>query len=176
MNEPVPELPSPGVHFRAILITRGGGAGAKRFMEEHPEREAFILTFAPWQRVESGSLTLDHAKPLPLPALQDVVPLALEPADLLRGMTQRDARISAMRGAPAYYGGIIRAGEHSRPVILSQQPRPACEHRLEILADVYLRKPLQVTDGDVLAVDVYEGADWHGIMGMDADAISWSSG
>jgi hypothetical protein len=134
-------------------------------MDEHPEREAFILTFTPWQRVESGSLTLDNAEPLPLPALKDVCPLALEPEDLLTGMSRQDARISAMRGAPAYYGGIIRAGERSHPVLLSQQPRPAVQHRLEILADVHLRTELQVTDGDVLAVDVYGAADWRDIMG-----------
>jgi hypothetical protein len=140
-------------------------------MDEHPEREAFILTFTPWQRVESGSLTLDNAEPLPLPALKDVCPLALEPGDLLRGMNQRDATISAMRGAPAYYGGIARAGARSRPVILSQQPRPACEHRLEVLADVHLRTALQVKDGDVLAIDIYEAADWRDIVGMGDDAV-----
>lgn len=151
----------PVVEFEATLITRGGGTGAKRLMEQNPERGDYIRSVTGWRHVEPGTLTLDRAHPLPVPALVDVVPLAVEPEDLLQHLEPRDAHIANLRGAPTYYGGVARARNHERKVILSQQPRPAVEHRLEIIADVRLRDTLSVANGDKVTLAVYNAPDWR---------------
>ncbi len=46
------------VEFEATLITRGGGTGAKRVMEQNPERSEFIKSVTGWERVEPGTLTV----------------------------------------------------------------------------------------------------------------------
>jgi hypothetical protein len=46
------------VAFRATLIDRGGGTGAKRIMITHPERGEFIRRLTGWEFVEPGTLTL----------------------------------------------------------------------------------------------------------------------
>lgn len=131
-----------------------------RVMEQHPERGEFIKSFAGWERVEPGTLTLDNSEPLPLSVLEDVKPLAVEPDALLRDLSANDARIAAKRGAPSYYGGVACANDRSRLVVLSQQPRPAVGHRLEIIADVRLREELQVQDGDNVRVGIFNRLDW----------------
>lgn len=150
----------PTVEFEATLITRGGGIGAKRIMEQHLERGNFINSFTRWERVEPGTLTLDNSEPLPLSVLQEVKPLAIEPDDLLHDLSTNDARTAAKRGAPSYYGGVACANGRSRLVVLSQQPRPAVERRLEIIADVRLREEFQVRDGDNVRVCIFNRLDW----------------
>jgi hypothetical protein len=46
------------ITFRATLIDRGRGTGAKRIMNAHPERGEFIRRLTGWERVEPGTLTL----------------------------------------------------------------------------------------------------------------------
>jgi len=149
------ECPQPAIEFEATLITRGGGTGARRVMLENPERAEFIKSFTGWDHVEAGTLTLDDANPLPLPALTEVVPLDTEPNDLFTYRTPRDADIARDRGAPTYYGGVAFAGAHRHLVILSQQPRPAVPRRLEIMADVCLRNYLAVQDGHGVRVLIF---------------------
>src|SRR6478672_9930737 len=93
------------VQFEATLIDRGRGTGAKRIMEAHRERAEFIRRLTSWKRVEAGTLTLDHAVPLPLPALSGVSPLGVEPDGLLLNLSPSDAKIAELRGPPKYYGG-----------------------------------------------------------------------
>ena len=152
--------PQPAVEFEATLRTRGGGTGARRVMLENPERGEFIKSFTGWNYVEPGTLTLDGAAPLPLRSLANIVPLETEPDDLFTYRTLRDTGIASRRGAPAYYGGIASAGPQRHLVILSQQPRPAVEHRLEVMADVCLRDQLAVHDGQSVRVRVFHKDDW----------------
>jgi hypothetical protein len=147
------------ITFRATLIDRGRGTGAKRIMNAHPERGEFIRRLTGWERVEPGTLTLDHAIPLPLPAIKDLSPLGEESNDLLVKLSASDARIAGMRGPPKYYGAAASAGGHCVRVVLSQQPRPAVEHRLEIVGDVFLRDVLQVETGDTISIQVYDAND-----------------
>jgi hypothetical protein len=111
------------IEFKAILIDRGKGTGAKRIMESHPERAEFIRQRTGWERVEAGTLTLDHAVPLPLQTLSDMSPLGEEPAGLIANLAANDARIAGLRGQPKYYGGIASSRNYCRHVVLSQQPR-----------------------------------------------------
>jgi hypothetical protein len=152
------------VIFKGTLIDRGRGRGAKRIMEAHPERGEFIRLLTGWQRVEPGTLTIDNAVPFPLPALKDVSPLGEEPNQLLRNLNAQDARISAMRGPPKYYGAQASAHGYSRRVVLSQQPRPAVAHRLEIIGDVFLRNALHVESGDTIHIEVFNADDWHQVL------------
>jgi hypothetical protein len=149
------------IKFKATLIDRGKGTGAKRIMVSHPERREFIRRLTGWERVEPGTLTLDHADPLPLQALRDVTPLGEEPDDLLAGLNTSDARIAALRGPPKYYGAVASVRNNRRRVVLSQQPRPAVKHRLEIIGDVFLRDALQVKTGTPIHIEVFNSEDWH---------------
>jgi hypothetical protein len=88
------------VAFKGTLIDRGRGTGAKRIMDAHPKRGEFIRRLTGWEQVEPGTLTLDHAVPLPLPALRDVSPLGEEPDDLLLNLNASDAQIAKKRGSP----------------------------------------------------------------------------
>ena len=150
------------VTFEAILITRGGGTGAKRVMLENPEISEFIKGFTGWNRVEPGSLTMDNTNPLPLRHLEAVRPLAEQPEGLIKNPRDSDARIAALRGLPKFYAGIATgpSGRRSR-VVLSQQPRPAVPNRLEVLGDVLLREALAVKDQDRLQLAIYHAEDWN---------------
>jgi hypothetical protein len=150
--------------LKGTLIDRGKGTGAKRIMNAHPERGEFIRRFTGWERVEPGTLTLDHAVPLPLPAVSDFFPLGEEPGDLLSNLSAPDARIAGMRGPPKYYGAVASVGSYHLRVVLSQQPRPAVEHRLEIIGDVFLRNALQVTNGDTVHIEVYHADHWRRLL------------
>ena len=107
------------VAFKGTLIDRGSGTGAKRIMDAHPERGEFIRRLTGWEQVEPGTLTLDHAVPLPLPALRDVSPLGEEPDDLLLNLKASDAQIAKKRGPPKYYGSGL--GSY-RPSSYSAEP------------------------------------------------------
>lgn len=146
--------------FKAVLIDRGQGTGAKRVMEEHPERGEFIKGFTGWNRVQAGTLTLDHADPLPVAALEGVTPMAQEPPDLLENPSDFDAGIAAQRGPPTYYAAVLAAQGQRQRVLLSQQPRPAVEHRLEVIAEDYLRTTLGLETGDSVELEVYEASTW----------------
>lgn len=162
--------PTPAASFNATLIDRGKGTGAKRFMEENPEIGEFIRSLTGWVKVIPGSLTLDHAKPLPGIALRNVSPLGEQPEGLLPSLRREDAEIALMRGPPKYYAAFISAAGRCRRVVLSQQPRPACEHRLEIVADVFLRDALQIETGDRVQVDIYNATDWQELGGRASAA------
>lgn len=149
------------VTFEAVLITRGGGSGAKRVMLENPEISELIKSFTGWNQVKAGTLTLDHASPLPLSVLAKVRHLAKAPSNLLVNPKTGDAQIWKRRGSPKYYAGIVYARSKHRRVILSQQPRPAVAHRLEVLADVCLRDVLSVRDGDRLNLAIFHEEDWE---------------
>lgn len=151
------------VQFKATLIDRGRGTGAKRIMEAHPERAEFIRRLTGWERVEAGTLTLDHAVPLPLPALSGASPLGVEPDGLLLNLNASDAKIAELRGPPKYYGGVASSRIFSCRVVLSQQPRPAVQHRLEILSEIFLRNVLQVKTGDLIHVEVFNSEDWDAL-------------
>jgi|SRR6185437_6914789 len=146
---------------KGTLIDRGRGTGAKRIMDEHPERGEFIRRLTEWKQVESGTLTLDHVSPLPLLVLRDVPPLGEEPNDLLVNSTPSDARIASMRGPPKYFGAVASTRNRRRSVLLSQQPRPAVAHRLEIIGDVSLRIALQVMTGDTIHVEIFNPDEWR---------------
>jgi hypothetical protein len=149
------------VIFKGTLIDRGKGTGAKRIMSAHPERGEFIRRLTGWERVEPGTLTLNDAVPLPLPALGNVSPLGEESNDLLLNLSASDARIAGMRGPPKYYGAVASTRSDYRRVVLSQQPRPAVEHRLEIIGDVFLRNALQIKTGDTIHIEVFNADDWR---------------
>lgn len=149
------------VAFKGTLIDRGRGTGAKRIMDAHPKRGEFIRRLTGWEQVEAGTLTLDHAVPLPLPALRDVSPLGEEPDDLLLNLNVSDAQIAKKRGSPKYYGAVASARSGRRRVVLSQQPRPAVGHRLEIIGDVFLRTALQVVTGDIIHIEIFNADDWR---------------
>lgn len=150
----------PSLRIKAVLITRGGGKGAKRFMLEYPERERFIMEFTKWPRVEPGTLTCDNALPLPQEAVRKFNPIAKEPEDLYGNLSPHDVNRLEARGMPSYYTGIAYSALISYPVILSQQPRPAVTHRLEILADVRLRDELKVQDGDQVELELFDPTEW----------------
>ena len=154
----------PEVTFEAVLITRGGGTGAKRIMEAHPEIGEFIKTFTGWNRVEAGTLTLNHANPLPLPVLASVRELAEQPPDLVKNPNLNDARIMQLCGPPKYYAALAtsKSGKIHR-VVLSQQPRPAARHRLEVIADIYLRDALAVIDNDAITLAIFHCDEWESI-------------
>ncbi len=149
------------VAFKGTLIDRGRGTGAKRIMDAHPKRGEFIQRLTGWEQVEPGTLTLDHAVPLPLPALRDVSPLGEEPDDLLLNLNASDAQIAKKRGSPKYYGAVASARSGRRRVVLSQQPRPAVGHRLEIIGNVFLRTALQVVTGDIIHIEIFNADDWR---------------
>jgi len=75
--------------------------------------------------------------------------------NLLLNLSGPDARIAGMRGPPKYYGAVASAGCGYFRVVLSQQPRPAVEHRLEIIGDLFLRSALQVENGATIHIEVY---------------------
>ena len=150
----------PTVTFEATLITRGGGTGAKRVMEENPERVGFIRAITGWDKVEPGTLTMDHAQPCPVPALEGTALLGTEPEGLLVSPKPRDAHIESLRGPPSYYCGIAHSNDRKYRVVLSQQPRPAVKDRLEIIADERLRDVLEIEDGDKVRVEIFEPEDW----------------
>jgi hypothetical protein len=126
-----------------------------------PKRGEFIRRLTGWEQVEPGTLTLDHAVPLPLPALRDVSPLGEESDDLLLNLNASDAQIATKRGSPKYYGAVASARSGRRRVVLSQQPRPAVGHRLEIIGDVFLRTALQVVTGDIIHIEIFNADDWR---------------
>ncbi len=151
----------PAVIFAGTLATRGGRAGTKRVMDENPERVAFIKSITGWDRVEHGTLTLDDVAPLSVSALDSISCLGTEPADLMPNLAARDREIANIRGVPSYYGGVAFAGPVARLVIVSQQPRPAIDHRLEVMADVRLQCLLAVQDGDTVHVTIFKPEDWR---------------
>src|SRR5258707_9683669 len=106
------------VVFKGTLIDRGKGTGAKRIMNAHPERGEYIRRLTGWERVEPGTLTLDHATPLPLSALRNLSPLGEEPEGLLLNLSVSDGRIAGMRGPPKYYGAVASAGGACLRVVL----------------------------------------------------------
>jgi hypothetical protein len=65
------------------------------------------------------------------------------------------------RGPPKYYGAVASAHRGRHRVLLSQQPRPAVEHRLEIIGDVSLRTALQVVTGDTIHIEIFNADDWR---------------
>ena len=152
---------SPAVIFAGTLRTHGGGTGAKRVMDENPERATFIKDITGWDRVEHGTLTLDNTDPLPDAALARVACLGMEPPDLMPHLSARDREIAKMRGVPSYYGGVAFTGPVARLVVVSQQPRPAVKHRLEVMADVRLRRFLALRDEEKVRVTIFKSDHWH---------------
>ncbi len=152
---------SPAVIFAGTLRTHGGGTDAKRIMDENPERATFIKYITGWDRVEHGTLTLDNTVPLPDSALARVSCLGTEPPDLMQHLSARDREISKMHGVPSYYGGVAFAGPVARLVVVSQQPRPAVKHRLEVMADVRLRCFLALQDEEKVRVTIFKCDHWH---------------
>ena len=158
-------MSQPVVVFGSTLIDRGRGSGARRFMLEHPEVGEFIRVFTGWSHVEPGSLTCDGTRPLPLGVLGEVRELAEVPVGLIRSASPRDEMIAALRGPTKYYGGIIEVGSRRQRIIVGQQPRPAVEHRLEVLAESRLRSALsdsvdELESGSTVRVEIYHDTDW----------------
>jgi hypothetical protein len=87
--------------------------------------------------------------------------LGEEPDALLRNLVPSDAQIARMRGPPKYYGAVATTRSNCRRVVLSQQPRPAVEHRLEIIANVFLRNALRVETGNTIYIEVFNADDWR---------------
>lgn len=78
----------PAARFQGRLIDRShgrpglGAPSSRELMEQVPAWTELIESVTGWERVEHGTLTLDHVQPLPLPTLGSIVCLGIEPEGL----------------------------------------------------------------------------------------------
>ena len=116
-------------------------------MEQVPAWTEFIESVTGWERVEHGTLTLDHVQPLPLPTLGSIVCLGIEPEGLFDEYDPSYGQLMRRRGTRLFYGAIARAGDLEHVAAVSQQENPALDHRLEVYSSVRLRDTLQIDSG-----------------------------
>ena len=160
-------MTQPVVTFQGTLIDRSKGKpglrapSSKDLMKKVPAWPDFIRSITRWDRVEPGTLTLDHVQPLPGPALGSVESLGVEPHDIFN---EYDAKYAAFlrqhRGERRFYCAIARAGGHSHVAAISQQVTPAKEDVLEVYSDERLRDVLQIATCNAVELDVFNKADW----------------
>ena len=112
----------PAARFHGQLIDRsrgrpglGGAPSSRELMEQVPEWTEFIKSVTGWERVEHGTLTLDHVQPLPLPTLGSIVCLGIEPEGLFDEYRPSYGRLMRHRGTRRFYGALARAGAGVTP-------------------------------------------------------------
>ncbi len=156
----------PAARFQGQLIDRSrgrpglGAPSSRELMEKVPAWTEFIASVTGWERVEHGTLTLDHVKPLPLPTLGSIVCLGIEPEGLFDEYDPSYGNLMRRRGTRRFYGAIARAHDLESVAVVSQQENPALDHRLEIYSSVRLRDALQIESGAAVEVAVYHRDDW----------------
>ncbi|MCH7777711.1 MAG: hypothetical protein IH878_14420 [Gemmatimonadetes bacterium] len=161
----------PAARFQGQLIDRSrgrpglGAPSSRELMEQVPAWTEFIKAVTGWERVEHGTLTLDHVQPLPLPTLGSIVCLGIEPEGLFDEYSPSYGRLMRHRGTRRFYGAIARAGDLEHIAAVSQQENPALDHRLEVYSSVRLRDTLQIDSGAEIEVAVYHRDDWVRIFG-----------
>jgi len=139
----------PAARFQGQLIDRSrgrpglGARSSRELMEQVPTWAEFIESVTGWERVEHGTLTLDHVQPLPLPTLGRIVCLGIEPEGLFDEYDPSYGQLMRRRGTQLFYGAIARAGDLEHVAAVSQQENPALDHRLEVYSSVRLRDTLQ---------------------------------
>ncbi len=156
----------PAARFKGQLIDRSrsrpaiGTPSSSELMEEVPAWTEFIESITGWERVEHGTLTLDHVQPLPLPTIGSIVCLDIEPEGLFDEYNSSYGRLMRRRGARRFYGAVVRGGNLEHVAAVSQQENPALDHRLEVYSTVRLRDALQIDNGAPVEVAVYHRDDW----------------
>ncbi len=156
----------PVVQFEGQLIDRSGGIpnlrapSSRELMEKVLAWTEFIEFVTGWDRVEHGTLTLDHVRPLPLVALGDVAHLGVEPEGIFDNFNPGYGVLMRQRGIRKFYGAVARAGEFEHVAVVSQQEFPARQDRLEVYSNVRLRDVLGIKTDDGVSVDVYHSNDW----------------
>lgn len=144
--------------IKGTVINRSGGRefySASQVMNRHPKWKEFIRSISGWDKVEDGTLTLDECSPLPNVALDQHVFLAKEPPPehFFEG-DQKYIDTMKERGGRRFYRGTAKSAHMSCAVLVSQQKRPACEHRLEVYAKCKLREVLNAETGDSIWVEI----------------------
>jgi hypothetical protein len=126
----------------------------------------FIKSVTGWERVEHGTLTLDHVQPLPLPTLGSIVCLGIEPEGLFDEYSPSYGQLMLRRGTRRFYGAAVtRGGDLEHVAAVSQQENPALDHRLEVYSTARLRDALQIDSGAAVEVAVYHRDDWFKVFG-----------
>lgn len=137
---------------------------AKVLMEKVPAWPDFIKSVTSWDYVRPGTMTLDETTPRPKDVLDDVTCLGTEPDDLFDNDASDHAKflrsLHIKRGPRTYYGGFAHFAKQDHIVIVSQQPNPACLHRLEVYSNVKLRDTLRAETDDTIYVDIFHKDDW----------------
>ena len=156
----------PAARFQGQLIDRSrgrpglGAPSSRELMEKVPAWTEFIESVTGWERVEHGTLTLDHVQPLPLPTLGSIVCLDIEPEGLFDEYNPSYGQLMRRRGTRRFYGAVARGGDLEHVAAVSQQENPALDHRLEVYSTVRLRDALQIDSGAPVEVAVYHRDDW----------------
>ncbi len=163
----------PAAHFQGQLVDRSRGlsglgiaASSRELMEKVPAWTEFIKLVTGWERVEHGTLTLDHVQPLPLPTLGSVVCLGIEPEGIFDEYNPSYGQLMRSRGTRRFYGAIARASDLEHVAAVSQQEKPALAHRLEVYSTVRLRDALLIDSGAAVKVAVYHRDDWFKVSGQ----------
>ena len=161
----------PATRFKGQLIDRSRGRpnlpapSSTELMEQVPGWTKFIETVTGWERVEHGTLTLDHVQPLPPRTLGSIVCLGIEPEGLFDEYNLSYGHLMRDRGTRRFYGAIARAGDLEHVAAVSQQENPALDHRLEVYSTARLRDALQIDSGAAVEVAVYHRDDWFKVFG-----------
>ena len=156
----------PAARFQGQLIDRSrgrpglGAPSSKELMEKVSAWTEFIESVTDWERVEHGTLTLDHVQPLPLPTLGSIMCLGIEPEGLFDEYNPSYGQLMRRRGTRRFYGAIARGRDLEHVAAVSQQENPALDHRLEVYSTVCLRDALQIDSGAAVEVAVYHRDDW----------------
>ena len=105
----------PAVRFQGRLIDRSRGRpdlgfpSARELMEQVPAWTEFIESVTSWERVEHGTLTLNHVHPLPLPTLGRIVCLGIAPDGIFDEYSPSYGQLIRSRGTRRFYGAMARA-------------------------------------------------------------------
>ena len=130
-------------------------------MERVPAWPEFICRITGWDRVEPGTLTVDCVSPLPGPSLREIKALGTEPEDIFLTFCPRYARLlKNKRGERRFFGAKAINGKRWQIAAVSQQDRPAVEHRLEVYSHQNLREDLRLQTGDKVVIEVLDCTEW----------------
>ena len=163
----MPEPIQPVDRLTGQLIDRSKGEyglrapSSKELMETVPEWPAYIRSITGWARVEPGTLTLVHTKPLPGPGLANVEALGSEPSDLFDNIRPDYGEfLRKRRGQRRYYGGLACSATKSHVAIVSFQDAPPSPDWLDVYSNEKLRDVLNLQTGDFVTVEIFNATDW----------------
>ena len=155
------------IKFCGVVVNRSCGRhgvnppSSTELMDKVPAWPEFICRITEWDRVEPGTLTVDCVSPLPGPSLGEIEALGTEPESLFLTFSPEYVRLlKQKRGARRFFGAKVINGTKWHIAAISQQDRPACEHRLEVYASVNLRKNLSLRTKEQVVVEVFHRAEW----------------